>query len=150
MTLVSIFDEKVFNEGLRNILREDAALQAILGRDIAGVPKVYRTNAPPNTEAPYVVYHRVSGEPPQGTFGDDQGVRPLLFDTVPWARSRDEVFMISRTLEEVIRRADWSSRFDPWYVLGRAKTLGDAVEMEDRDSRLYAMACTYQLTLAIH
>lgn len=148
MILVAVWDEKVFNDGLRAVLRDDAALSAILGRDQAGLPKVYRTNAPPGTEAPYLVYHRVAGEPPAGTYADDESIRRILFDLVPWARSRDEAFQIAGTGEEVIRRADWSGRFDPWYVLGRAKTLGDAVELEDRDSRLYSLAASYQLTLA--
>ena len=144
---VAVFDERMFDEGLKEVLRH-SLLADLVGLDAADTPKIYRTLAPPNTEAPYAVYHRISGEPPIGTYGDDQCIRQVLFDIVPWARSRSEAFQLQGTAEEVIRRADWTSRFDPWSVLGRAKTLGDAVELEDRDSRLYSMAVTYQLTLA--
>lgn len=141
-------DQRRLNDAIRHVLTRDNVLNSIVEYDQYGQPKVYINNAPGDTSPPYIVWHRIGGESPAGTYEDDQSIRPIMWDTICWGGISEEAWQLATVVEEVVRNANWSGIMDPYYLMSSVKTIGDAAELQDRDTGQFSVAVTYRMSVA--
>jgi hypothetical protein len=138
---------KVVVSAVRDILRSDPTIIALVGQDQNSITKVYRVGrVPPGTEAPYIVYQRISGVRPEGTYLDYRSIEIPEVQITAWGRNGDEAWDIFNAIQEALEIGDWNASLTPYSLLRMIRT-GDELELPDQDTGLVQVPSTYSVAV---
>lgn len=129
-------------DAIRQALRADPKVEALVGLDADQEVKAYQAIAKTNEDAPYVIWSILSGIDSPPVYGDSYVIQDVMVATSSWGRNSKEAWQLAEFVQEAFELADYA--VDPWSQMFVRRS-SFPQELPDRDTNLVQVSADYWL-----
>jgi hypothetical protein len=138
--------------GTKQVLTHDVILVGLVGYEPLlpegnAQPKIYEMLAPKMTQAPFVVFARVPGDLPEGTYADRQAIQSVPVQMTSWGRDAEEAWTIAQAVDDAVNLGDWNAWLFPFERFSIIRS-GDELALSDEDTAWIQVPATYHIKIA--
>jgi hypothetical protein len=129
-------------DSIRQALRADPKIQAMVGLDDDYEVKAYEGIAKSNVDAPYVAWSVIPGVDSPPVYGDSYVIQDVMLRASSWGRNSKEAWQLAEFVQEAFELADYAT--DPWHKMFIRRSAFPQ-ELPDRDTNLVQVSTDYWL-----